>query len=449
MDTNRLLGAVERAVTSADFTEPGGYLVPQQQQLFFQYIRDPGNPLLNSARLRQMVQKREDIDKMHLGRPVTRAATESGSVAFHAEPQFGRTVRLSAEKLQASWERTRDIDIQQIEGPGLAATVMDALSKQFARDLENLAINGDSSISATDEVALLRKSNDGWLKLADEGAVISAAGAGPNYDLFEEAYLRLPSMHASDPGMKWLWNPAARIRLARSLQGRPDAVGAEALQGRVNGPMGIPFMDCGYFPRQLSVSSLAAATPAQLRSPVSGPFYVTSTAKNLKLTVAGTTVTVDLSTALKNSVAKGPVTANEAAKVINAALVASALGATYANAAKDDGDGYLLITGVATGAATHIIVNSGGAPANDASGIFGFTGTEDVTGGDAASGVKKNGSVILLTNPMNLIYGVVGRARVSTFYQQITDTDQVVMYTWADFAIEETDALVKIKDVLV
>ncbi len=456
MNSNEMLGAVQRAVLSTDFTSPGGYLSAKQQEAFFQYLRDERNPFLSQARLVRMPQKRMDTDKLHLGRPITRAATENTDVTYPSSTMAGRTVRLDAEKLQASWEQTRDIVIQNIEMAKLQQTIMDLMMRRYSVDMEILGFQGDTALTGTDEVSLLNKANDGWLKLSDGAHQVDAGGTGPHYDLFRDAYLKMPSHLVMDPGLKWIWNPAAKVRLASSLQNRPDSVGGNAMLGNITGPFGIGFIEASAIPRNLTITALTPASAAKLRSKVPGPYYITSALKNLKISVdGGAAKTVDLSAGLKLSVAKGPLLAVDLAKVINDYLSGSSgyNSAVYANVASDDGDGFLVLTSPTTGASSAIIINESSAPATNADVATGMVATGDAaettSGGAAGAGVSKSGSAILLANPQNLLYGVVEQVRVSSFYEQKSDKDQVVIYSWADFQIEEVDAIVKIKNVVV
>lgn len=454
MHNNEILGAIQQAITSGDFTLPGGQLAPAQQEAFFQYLRDVRNPLLSMVRMRQMSQKTEDIEKMHLGEPITEAAAENSEALYDVEPQFGQAVRVDAVKLRSSWEVTTDINWQQIEKAKIQATIMDNMARRAAADMELLAVQGDDGLTGTDRYEKLLKANDGWGVITEEAHLVDAKGSEPVYDLFSDAWLRMPDHLKGDPDLKWLWNPAVRVKLAKSLMGRQDAAGTNALQLKIDGPLGIPFVEASAIPRNKTISALAAATAAQLRSATSGPFYITSTAKNIKIGLNNiTAITVDLSTLLKNSVTKGPVHTREIAKKINDDLVADGgYGTAYANVARDDGDGFLLLTSPLKGATTpdtsEIEINGGGAPSNSASTVvFNDAGTVTVAGEDAGAGKSKTGTFIWLVNPMNFIYGVLDRTRVHSFFKQEFDKTQVVMYNWTDYQVEELDAVVKITNV--
>lgn len=445
MNSNEMLGAVQRAVLSTDFTNPGGQLSPKQLDAFYLYLRDQKNPFLSQARQIRMPQKMMDIDKLHLGRPITRAASENTAVTFPSAPQAGRTVRLTAEKLQASWKTSRDLIPMNIEMAQLQATIMDLMMRQHGIDLETLAVQGDTDNNGSDELSLLIDANDGWAKLTEESHIVDAAGSGPHYDLFRDAYLAMPSHLVQDPGLKWIWNPAARIRIASDLQNRQDQTGGNALLGNIAGPFGIGFMEAGAIPRNLTISSLAAASAPVARAAVPGPYYITATTKNIRFNIDGGGLTnVDCSTALKHSVTKGALLAVDLAKVINAALQ-TAYGTTF-QYAKDDGDGFLVITSPTAGAGGTVVVTDGAA--DGALAALTLTAAT-TTGGAAASGVSKSGSFIWLANPQNFLYGVWDNVRVSSFYDQKYDVDEVVLYTYADFQVEEIDSVVKIKNVIV
>lgn len=445
---NEALGAISQAVASTDFTQPGGQLQPKQQELFFQYLRNERNPLLSQVRFHGLTQITEDIDKMHIGEPITELAPEDNAAGFGAKPQFGQPVRMTAIKMRSSWEMTEEASWATIEKKKLQATIMDKMAVRSAVDFEILGVQGDTSISGTTPYELLKKANDGWDKLTDEAHLVDAAGAGPNYDLFADAWLRMPSHLQVDPGLKWIWNPACRVKLAQTLQSRNDIAGTNALQMVVDGPLGIKYIEASAIPRSKTVSSLAAASPAVVRSLRSGPFYLEQgVSDKIQIDVdnegSGTGEILTF-TGWKNGLTKGPVHTRELAKFINDALVAAYASSAYANFARDDGDGFLVLQSPTTGATSEIDIQ---AEANDMYTAVGLTVA--VTNGAAAlSGTSAFGSFIWLLNPENLMYAVLDRTRVFSRFLEERDKTRVIMYNWADFAVEELDAVVKIQNVV-
>jgi len=142
------------------------------------------------------------------------------------------------------------------------------------------------------------------------------------------------------------------------------------------------------------------------------------------------------------------------AKAINDAfLAAGAYGLLYANVARDDREGRLLLTSPTTGAASAIkfepvAVASQGwvvlgllpAPVNP------NTPAAEVVYSGAASGsanLVNEGSFVLLTNPKNLVWGILDGTRIFTEFNKNTDQIESIVYNQVDAKIENADAIVK------
>lgn len=463
MNPNEHLGAVQRAVLSTDFTAPGGLLTPKMQAAFFEYFRDFKTPFLAAARRHTMTQITEDIDKLYIAEPITEAASENSAASFDQEPLAGGTVRLTGVKTRSSWEMTNDVQHQVMEQSKLQAHIMDMMVRRFAMDLEMMAVQGDESISSTGAMPVekVRRANNGWGVLTDSANIVDAGGDDLVYDHFHMALDKMPAHRLADPDLKWIWNPAVRRKLARYLSDRQDAVGTRALQGLIDGPLGIPYMEASSIPIDLTVTGLEDATPAVLRSRRQGPFVIDATHKNLKLDINSVgALTIDLSAGLNLGVSSGPLHARELAKVINDALAASSSPpynvAAYKYVASADPDGFLVLTAPLTGASSTITVNPSSDPGNNADTRLGFLTTntasgtsQTTTGGASNSGVRKTGSFIWLANPQNFIYGVLAGTVIYSRFLEDYDKNRFVMYNWSDFQVEELDYICKVKNLVV
>ena len=448
MDGNQEILQTVQKVLSTDFTTPGGLLSPKQQARFFEYLRVPENAMLSRARMHVMTQKQEDIDKMFLGGPITKGWTENGTVGYDQAPVFGGTVRLNTTKTVSSWMLTAETLRDNIEKDKLQAHLASMMFQKIADDLELLGCQGDDSIAgSTDPLDLLLKLNDGWDVLSDDAPYVDAGGAEISKDHFNSAWKQMPDHFKSMRDMAWFANPTLVADYREKLQDRQTAVGDDALRGAKLAPIGIPVVEVFHLPRHKTVS-IAAATPGVYKATVQGPYYISATKKMLALNVnAVGAIQIDLSTGLKNGVTKGPLTAWQVAKVINDALVADGgYGATYAKVASDDGFGRLVLTGKGTGTASIIDVDDA-TGTNDANSLFGWAANPSAQAGAAAgSGTQPNGTFVWLSSPRNFIYAVLGKTRVSSFYQQTSDRLEVVCFNEVDYQIEETDALVKVRN---
>ncbi|MDX1746738.1 MAG: hypothetical protein R3324_12430, partial [Halobacteriales archaeon] len=108
----------------------------------------------------------------------------------------------------------------------------------------------------------------------------------------------------------------------------------------------------------------------------------------------------------------------------------------------DDGYGRLTIKTLDTGAARSIAITVGGA--RDASRTLGLSdgvAPVSVSGGDN-TGTVREGTFILLTNPRNLLWGILDGTRMFTEFNKDFDRIETVVYNQTDAQIENPDALV-------
>ncbi len=425
---------LEKTMATSDILS-AGRLNAQQQERFIVTVRKMA-ALLGSVRFAKMTNPRADLDKLHIGEPVTSAATENSDASTTKSKAKFNKVSLEAVKVKTYWELTKEFISNNLEQDNIEDTIFMAIIGRIAQDLETLGLRGDTATVGSDPMDLLLVTLDGWLKKADSAHILDAAGGDITWNLFAAAWRRLPKHFRTDPGLRWIISDTAINDWQGHLKSRETPVGDQNLVSSVVNPMGVPMMRVPNMPDDLSVTA-GAASPAQVIGGRSGPFVITSTANKVKLdinNVGATTVTLTA----------GTFVAAQVAAEINAHLVAAGgYGATFANFARDNGLGELFLESPTTGAASEIEV---AAVANDAHDILGLTEAV-VAGAAAATATVLEGTTILLTNPKNLVFGMLDGTRVFSEYNKNYDRIETVIYNEVDFEIEELDGLVKIKNV--
>jgi hypothetical protein len=150
-------------------------------------------------------------------------------------------------------------------------------------------------------------------------------------------------------------------------------------------------------------------------------------------------------TSIDNNAGDGPVVVTFTAGVHETVEIARqinvALSGTIADiVASDNGEGELLLVCTSTGATSKVIIAAGG---NDANATLGLTaGT--TTGSDAGSaGTVLEGSFVLLTNPLNLIFAMLAGTRIFSEFNKDYDRIDTVVYNQVDVNVENVDAIVK------
>ena len=224
MDNKELLKKADLAL--ADLTSGGGLLNPEQSNLFIRKLIVQPNMLNQDVvRFVPMNSFKMNINKINFGQRILRAGTQgtaldtaaSGAATFipnsekttKAKPTFDQ-VQLSTNLVIAEIDIPYDVMEDNVEravaadngapntGPGgLRNTILAMIGEAAARDLEELALNGDTSVVATDTYLGMV---DGWLEGGQDLAnVVDAQGATVSKALFKAGLKSLPAQYQTNP----------------------------------------------------------------------------------------------------------------------------------------------------------------------------------------------------------------------------------------------------------
>jgi len=164
----------------------GGLLAPEQSNKFIDYMFD-ATVMLNDCRTIRMRSEVAEIDKIAIGQRLIRAATEAVDTGENVGVTFSK-ISLVTRKIRLDWELSSESLEDNIEGDALEDHIARLMSTQFGNDLEDLAINGDTTSS--DKTL---KIFNGWYKLALAGAhVVDAGGAQLDLPIFNKALKAMP-----------------------------------------------------------------------------------------------------------------------------------------------------------------------------------------------------------------------------------------------------------------
>ena len=153
MDRRQALS--KATITTTDAT--AGLLDPEQGRAFIRALKESTSL---STKIRQEVRTASsgEINKLATGSRIIRSATENADDGYRVGATFD-TVEYTTRKIRLPWEVTEDVFHENIEGEGLEADLTSEMTTQFALDLEDLEINGDTtSLNAFVQI------NDGILK---------------------------------------------------------------------------------------------------------------------------------------------------------------------------------------------------------------------------------------------------------------------------------------------
>lgn len=248
--------AISKAtLTTPDFT--AGLLAPEQATAFIVKIKEA---TALSGEMRQEIKRASSgvLDKMSTASRIIRRATENADDGYRAGAAFG-SVGYQTVKIRLPWEVTEDAFHENIEGEGFEATLTNDMTTQFALDLEDLAINGDTAAGLGPDQAFLQI-DDGLLKLlAAAGAATHTVDASViragaiSIETYFAMLQALPNRYRNAllSRLRWIMSPSMKIAWWENLALR-TGVAADALftgpGGAANQPLGISILEVPSMP---------------------------------------------------------------------------------------------------------------------------------------------------------------------------------------------------------
>ena len=164
--SNELL---QKVITSSGLgSTDGAFLNKDQAKNFIDFAWD-ATTLAKEADRRVMSAPEQSWNTVAVGARITRGAIEAVDTGENAAASFTR-LTLRTHKLRLDWELSADSLEDNIEGQDLDTHLARLFANQFGQDLEDLAINGDTTSSNG-----LLKVADGWHKQALQGRVVDAS----------------------------------------------------------------------------------------------------------------------------------------------------------------------------------------------------------------------------------------------------------------------------------
>jgi len=426
-----------KSIETGDFTGGQGLLTREQQRQFIVLLKRYSS-MFGAVRTVVMPQAAMDINKLHIGEPITVSVAENTNPA-QDNKVLTNQVHLDAKKTKSSYDITTEVLQQSIEGDEFELTVMRAMAARAALDLEYLALLGDEALTpaSNDKLGNLLAGNDGWFKLAHGGHVLDLGGAEIEPGVFSEMIRMMPPQYRGDPGLRFICGETCVIDWQDTLQGRATPLGDAALgdMGPSRAPYGKRMLVVPIIPDDQALT-VQESVPATMKGTSFGPWQVVPNVNDqLVISVnGGAAVTVTFTT---DTPSGSTLETREIVQQINDAFAA----ANQQAVAFDDGFGRVVIRTLQTGAATSLALTLG---ARDISATLGLSDgviPTSVTGADN-TGVVYEGSFIMLTNPRNFLWGILDGTRMFTEFNKDYDRIETVMFNQTDAAVENLDALV-------
>jgi HK97 family phage major capsid protein len=127
-------------VGTAKPSDGGGILNAEQSAQFIEYIFEQ-QVLARDGRRVTMRGNTAELEKLNVGERVIRAAAQADASYTNAGVTFTK-VEITTKKVRLDWEVSSEALEDNIEGAGLEDHLVRTMTRAFANDLEDLAING-------------------------------------------------------------------------------------------------------------------------------------------------------------------------------------------------------------------------------------------------------------------------------------------------------------------
>lgn len=240
-------------------TDDGGILNPEQSRQFIEYIWEQ-QVLAQDGRRVTMRANTAELEKLNVGERVIRAAAQADATYTNADVAFTK-VEITTKKIRLDWEVSTEALEDNIEGAGLEDHLVRTMTRAFANDLEDLAINGTGS-GTNSFLSIMEGFHAKEVAGGNEAATVASSGSAWTVQDLQDIVLAMPrkyrgsrsamKFYAGSPTLSSLLNQLAQTGnfsseriVERIVDGSvPQVVGAP-LQYRV---LGLPIVEVPYLP---------------------------------------------------------------------------------------------------------------------------------------------------------------------------------------------------------
>lgn len=228
---------------------------PQQFERYVNLVVDQ-TAMIRHARRVSMRSQIVELDKIATNGRVSKVKAEGVAPSALSAPAFSK-VTLTCKELITPFEITFEALEDSIAQGNLEQTIISAMAKQTATDIEELAVNGDTA--STDPFLA---ATNGWRKLADAGHVVDVTGSTLDKATLGSMYKALPSKYKRNHAdLRFFLAPAVTQDWHDGFADR-GTVGGDAVLTGANVPpyMGIPIIAAPMIPTNLTgVSNFTGA----------------------------------------------------------------------------------------------------------------------------------------------------------------------------------------------
>ena len=237
MSNELLQKVIDTTTVGAD---GGGLLKPEQSNRFIDYMFD-ATILTRVARTIRMRSDTTEIDKVGVGEKLMVLATEGASTGQTDRGATFTKVSLTTKKLRLDWELSSESLEDNIEGADLEDHIARLMATQAGNDVEDLAINGDTTLTSDN----LYKAFNGFRKLAlNGGQVVDAGGATISKATFNSALKAMPRKYKQRRNQLRFFTGSNLVQdylyNLTTVGSTPEDIASSILRGNPAAPEGAP-----------------------------------------------------------------------------------------------------------------------------------------------------------------------------------------------------------------
>lgn len=224
-------------------TLASGLLNPEQAKKFIQQTFEATN-LGGLVRHEMRTAKTGEVDKIGIGRRILRKKTENTDDGYRADVQTSQ-IEYATTAVRLPWEITEETLRENIEGQNFEQIVTNLMTTQLGIDLEDLYLNGDEAIDASDPDHDFLYINDGWIKQISNGGHVYDASSetSMSLDLFYKTLAQIPNKY-NNGKLRWLMSPRRAQEWELFLLNKVIGAGGAVPESVYSSPARIPAVEC-------------------------------------------------------------------------------------------------------------------------------------------------------------------------------------------------------------
>lgn len=256
---DELVRRVMKAITT-DALATGGLLNPAQSDRFIDYVIQE-TVLKEASRTVRFRNQTLNIDKIGINRRVAVAKQEARDPGIRRGITTSQ-ISLTPSEIMVPIEISDNFREINIEGDNVNETIIKLFARHFANDWEELCLLGNPLGPADLEVNLVENGSQtqyikdnflalqtGWQEYADSGHIIDAGGTNIGISLFSQALRALPTKFQKNlRNLRWFMSPNLYHLYSEKISTRATAGGDAAAAGDAFNPLGIKVVKVPLWP---------------------------------------------------------------------------------------------------------------------------------------------------------------------------------------------------------